>query len=165
MNENIGFRSWYYFRMGWATYFAFIFAAINTLTVTYFLAIERYPFLSGIFPNFIQYVVIVSAIGVPLLVVIGYIHYKRTVAFKSEVDVIMESNPYQRRNIVNITLVLHSIIQTNQLLLKLSKNEKLSETEIGEINSKSDEISKFVGSRTFKNLDDMNYIQKNLRDK
>ena len=164
MNENIGFRSWYYFRMGWATYFAFIFAAINTLTVTYFLAIERYPFLSGIFPNFIQYVVIVSAIGVPLLVVIGYIHYKRTVAFKSEVDVIMESNPYQRRNIVNITLVLHSIIQTNQLLLKLSKNEKLSEMEIGEINSKIDEISKFVGSRTFKNLDDMNYIQKNLRD-
>jgi len=103
MNENIGFRSWYYFRMGWATYFAFIFAAINTLTVTYFLAIERYPFLSGIFPSFLQYVVIVSAIGVPLLVVIGYIHYKRTVAFKSEIDVIMESNPYQRRNIVNIT--------------------------------------------------------------
>ena len=164
MNENVGFRSWYYFRMGWATYFAFIFAAINTLTVTYFLAIERYPFLSGIFPNFIQYVVIVSAIGVPLLVVIGYIHYKRTVAFKSEIDVIMESNPYQRRNIVNITLILQSIIQTNQLLLKLSKNEKLSETEIGEISSKIDEISKFVGGRTFKNLDDMNYIQKNLRD-
>ena len=165
MNENVGFRSWYYFRMGWATYFAFIFAAINTLTVTYFLAIERYPVLTGIFPNFLQYVVIVSAVGVPLLVVIGYIHYKRTVAFKSEIDVIMESNPYQRRNIVNITLILKSIIQTNQLLLKLSKNEKLSETEIGEINSKIDEISKFVGSRTFKNLDDMNYIQKNLRDK
>jgi hypothetical protein len=164
MNENVGFRSWYYFRMGWATYFAFIFAAINTLTVTYFLAIERYPVLTGIFPSFLQYVVIVSAVGVPLLVVIGYIHYKRTVAFKSEIDVIMESNPYQRRNIVNITLILQSIIQTNQLLLKLSKNEKLSETEIGEINSKIDEISKFVGGRTFKNLDDMNYIQKNLRD-
>ena len=163
MNENVGFRSWYYFRMGWATYFAFIFAAVNTLTVTYFLAIERYPFLSGIFPNFLQYVVIVSAIGVPLLVVIGYIHYKRTVAFKSEIDVIMESNPYQRRNIVNITLILQAIMQTNQLLLKLSKNEKLSETEIAEINSKIDEISKFVDSRTFKNLDDMNYIQKNAK--
>ena len=164
MNENIGFRSWYYFRMGWATYFAFIFAAINTLTVTYFLAIERYPVLTGIFPNFLQYVVIVSAVGVPLLVVIGYIHYKRTVAFKSEIDVIMESNPYQRRNIVNITLILQSIIQTNQLLLKLSKNEKLSETEIGEINSKIAEISKFVSNRTFKNSSDMEYIQKSIRD-
>ena len=165
VKNSPSFRGWFYFRMGWATYFAFIFAAINTLTVTYFLAIERYPFLTGIFPNFLQYVVIVSAIGVPLLVVIGYIHYKRTVAFKSEIDVIMESNPYQRRNIVNITLILQAIMQTNQLLLKLSKNEKLSETEIAEINSKIDEISKFVDSRTFKNLDDMNYIQKNLRDK
>ena len=44
--------------MGWSTYFAFIFAAVNTLTVTYFLAIERYPFLTTIFPSFLQYIVI-----------------------------------------------------------------------------------------------------------
>ena len=163
-NENMGFRSWYYFRMGWGTYFAFIFAAINTLTVTYYLAIERIPTLITIFPNFLQYILIISAIGVPLLIIVGYIHYKRTLAFKSEIDVTMESNPYQRRNIVNITLILESIMKTNQLLLKLSKNEKLSETEIGEINSKIDEISKFVNVRTFKNTSDMNYLQKNVRD-
>ncbi len=163
-NENIGFRSWYYFRMGWGTYFAFIFAAINTLTVTYYLAIERIPTLITIFPNFFQYILIISAIGVPLLIIVGYIHYKRTLAFKSEIDVTMESNPYQRRNIVNMTLILESILKTNQLLLKLSKNEKLSETEIGEINSKIAEISKFVSNRTFKNSSDMEYIQKSIRD-
>ena len=164
MNENRGFRSWYYFRMGWGTYFAFIFAAINTLTVTYFLAIENYPSLTAIFPSFIQYVLIISSIGVPLLIIVGYIHYKRTLAFKSEIDIVVESNPYQRRNIVNIHLILESIMQTNQLLLKLSKNEKLSEMEIGEINSKIAEISKFVNSRTFKNSSDMKYLQKNVRD-
>ncbi len=163
-NENIGFRSWYYFRMGWGTYFAFIFAAINTLTVTYYLAIERVPSLVAIFPNFFQYILIISSIGIPLLIIVGYIHYKRTLAFKSEIDVIVESNPYQRRNIVNLNLILESILETNQLLLKLSKNEKLSETEIGEVNSKIDEISKFVKSRTFKNSSDMKYIQKNIRD-
>ena len=163
-NENMGFRSWYYFRMGWGTYFAFVFAAINTLTVTYYLAIERVPSLVAIFPNFFQYILIISSIGIPLLIIVGYIHYKRTLAFKSEIDVTMESNPYQRRNIVNITLILESIMKTNQLLLKLSKNEKLSETEIGEINSKIDEISKFVNVRTFKNTSDMNYLQKNVRD-
>ena len=163
-NENIGFRSWYYFRMGWGTYFAFIFAAINTLVVTYYLAIERVPALLTIFPNFLQYILIISAIGVPLLIIVGYIHYKRTLAFKSEIDIVVESNPYQRRNIVNIHLILESIMQTNQLLLKLSKNEKLSETEIGEMNSKIDEISKFVNGRTFKNTFDMNYLQKNVRD-
>ena len=164
MNENRGFRSWYYFRMGWGTYFAFIFAAINTLVVTYYLAIERVPALLTIFPNFLQYILIISAIGVPLLIIVGYIHYKRTLAFKSEIDIVVESNPYQRRNIVNIHLILESIMQTNQLLLKLSKNEKLSEMEIGEINSKIAEISKFVNSRTFKNSSDMEYIQKSVQD-
>ena len=163
-NENIGFRSWYYFRMGWGTYFAFIFAAINTLTVTYFLAIENYPALSTIFPNFFQYILIISCIGIPLLIIVGYVHYKRTVAFKSEIDIVLESNPYQRRNVVNISLILESILRTNQLLLKLSKNEKLSETEVGEINSKIDEISKFVNNRTFKDTSDMQYLQKNVRD-
>jgi len=164
MNENRGFRSWYYFRMGWGTYFAFIFAAINTLVVTYYLAIERVPALLTIFPNFLYYVLIISSIGVPLLIIVGYIHYKRTLAFKSEIDIVVESNPYQRRNIVNIHLILESIMETNQLLLKLSKNEKLSETEIGEINSKIAEISKFVNSRTFKNSSDMEYIQKSVQD-
>ena len=163
-NENIGFRSWYYFRMGWGTYFAFIFAAINTLVVTYYLAIERVPALLTIFPNFLQYILIISTIGVPLLIIVGYIHYKRTLAFKSEIDIVVESNPYQRRNIVNIHLILESIMETNLLLLKLSKNEKLSETEIGEINSKIAEISKFVNSRTFKNSSDMQFIQKSVRD-
>ena len=164
MNENRGFRSWYYFRMGWGTYFAFIFAAINTLVVTYYLAIERVPALLTIFPNFLYYVLIISSIGVPLLIIVGYIHYKRTLAFKSEIDIVVESNPYQRRNIVNLHLILESIMKTNQLLLKLSKNEKLSETEIGEINSKIAEISKFVNSRTFKNSSDMEYIQKSVQD-
>jgi hypothetical protein len=39
------FRAWFYFRNGWSMYFAFIFAAINTLTVTYYLAIDEIPFL------------------------------------------------------------------------------------------------------------------------
>ena len=50
MNKNnLLFRAWYYFRMGWSTYFAFILAAINTLTVTYFLAIDNYPSLKSVF--------------------------------------------------------------------------------------------------------------------
>ena len=163
-NENLGFRSWYYFRMGWSTYFAFIFAAINTLTVTYYLAIERVPVLVTIFPNFVQYVLIISCIGIPLLVIVGYIHYKRTVAFKSEVDVIMESNPYQRRNVVNISLITESIMVTNQLLLKLSKKENLTDEELDELSKKVKEVSNHVQSRTFKNSVDMDYMQKRVRE-
>ena len=78
MGKNLGFRGWYYFRQGWSLYFAFIFAAINTLTVTYFLAIERIPFLTTIFPSFIHYVVITSSVAIPILVLVGYAHWKNS---------------------------------------------------------------------------------------
>ena len=54
MAKYTGFRAWFYLRQGWSTYVAFIFAALNTLTVTYFLAIENYPGLKSIFPTFLS---------------------------------------------------------------------------------------------------------------
>ena len=51
MEKNLTFRGWFYFRTGWATYFAFIVAAVNALTVTFFLAIDKYPTLSVIFSH------------------------------------------------------------------------------------------------------------------
>ena len=101
MGKNPGFRAWFYFRQGWSTYFAFIFAAVNTLTVTYYLAIENYPFLQGIFPTFEQYIVIIAFVGVPILVGVGYAHYKKTPSYRAETDVWMESNPYQARVLLN----------------------------------------------------------------
>ena len=56
VKNNLGFRSWYYFRTGWSTYFAFILAALNTLTVTYYLAVEKIPVLNIIFPSFAYYI-------------------------------------------------------------------------------------------------------------
>ena len=106
MTTSTGFRGWFYFRMGWSTYFAFILAAINTLTVTYFLAIDNYPILNTIFPSFEIYVLIITSIGIPLLIFIGYSHYKKTKAFRSEVDVLLETNPVLRRNAVNTDIIL-----------------------------------------------------------
>ena len=158
--ENAGFRGWFYFRMGWATYFAFIFAAINTLTVTYFLAIERYPFLTDIFPNFIQYVIVVSSIGIPLLVVVGYVHYKRTKAFQAETAVHAETNPYQRRNIVNITLMLSLIMKVNDMMVKMAKNEKLTSKDIEEVEKLQNEVKKFTSERKFSNKKDLEFLRK-----
>ena len=76
----------------------------------------------------------------------------------------MESNPYQRRNIVNLSLIVDSIIMTNQLLVKLSKKEELSTDELNNINKKLKEISKLVESRTFQSSIDMDYMQKNIRE-
>ena len=87
-------RAWFYFRMGWSTYLVFLFAAINTLVVTYYLAIEKIPILVSIFPTFTHYVSIALVLVIPLAIIIGYIHFKKSLIFSSEVDVSVESNPY-----------------------------------------------------------------------
>ena len=162
MRKSRSFRSWYYFRQGWSTYFAFIFAAINTLTVTYYLAIERYPLLSQIFTSFLQYVLIISAVGVPLLIVIGYAHYKKTGAFKSEADVMVESNPYQCRQLVNLQIILTLTLQISDMILKLSKNEKLTDKQIYEISKLQNDLSSFINKRTFSSQMDSEFLKKEV---
>ena len=162
MRNTLPFRSWFYFRMGWSTYFAFIFAAINTLTVTYFLAIERYPELSAIFPSFTQYVLIITIIGVPLLIVVGYVHYKRTLAYRAEVDVALESNPYQVRNVVNNSINVELALRMFEMILKLSKNQKLTENEIAELTNTHKKFLDLNASRSFTNKIDIDYVRKNI---
>ena len=162
MSRNLVFRSWFYFRTGWQTYFAFILAAINTLTVTYFLAIENYPSLQTVFPTFEIYILITISIGIPLLVFIGYVHFKRSRSFKSEADVLIESNPYQRRNTVNSEIILRLNLQLMSTLLKVAKKEDLSEEEIEEMTQLHDEILKLSKDRTLTDNIDMNFLKKEI---
>ena len=160
MAENSLFRAWFYFRNGWSMYFAFIFAAINTLTVTYFLAIERAPALQTIFPSFFQYVSIVSLIGVPLLIGIGYAHWKRTKARKAEVDIGFETNPYQRRFVVNTEIILHLNMTLIEMLMRSTSGEKLTENEIKKIQAYKDDIENHIKQRTFRNQKDYQFFKK-----
>ena len=147
MKKNIGFRGWYYFRTGWSVYLAFIFAAVNTLTVTYFLAIENYPILKEVFPSFSHYIVIVVAIGIPCLVLIGYAHFKRTASFKAEADITIETNPHLRRILQNTEVLLPSYIALLELVVKLSKNEKLSEDDMNQISNLKNKLDEHIKER------------------
>ena len=164
MSTSTGFRGWFYFRMGWSTYFAFILAAINTLTVTYFLAVDNYPTLKIIFPSFEIYVLILISIGVPLLIFVGYSHYKKTKAFRSEMDVLVESNPFLRRNTVNADIILRFNINLINLVLKLSK-DTISEDELNDMKKAQKEITDLIKNRTLFNNLDIDYINKKIREK
>ncbi len=148
MGNNLAFRAWFYFRQGWSTYFAFIFAAINTLTVTYFLAIDKYPLLNNIFPSFLTYVLVVVSIGIPILVSVGYVHFKRSNAFKAEADINIEANPHFRRILSNTELLFPILIKLLEFNTKISNNEKLSESEIKELNSLRDIIKNHMDKNT-----------------
>ena len=147
MKKNIGFRGWYYFRTGWSVYFAFIFAAVNTLTVTYFLAIENYPVLKEIFPSFLHYIVIASVVGIPFLILIGYAHFKRTASFKAEADIMIEANPHWRRILQNTEVLLPSYVALLELVVKLSKNEKLSEDDMNQISNLKNNLDEHIKKR------------------
>jgi len=160
MKQNLGFRAWFYFRQGWATYFAFIFAAINTLTVTYYLAIEKYPFLNDIFPTFLHYVIIIVAIGVPLLIGIGYAHFKKTPSYRAETDVTMETDPYRRRMVVNSEISVVLNLKLTEMLLQLLKNEKIEKPQIDEIMNLKNILSELVKERSFSNKKDLEFYKK-----
>ena len=133
-------------------------AAINVLTVTYFLAIENYPVLQAIFPTFGHYIAIVVGTGVPLLVLVGYFHYKRSQAYVAEADINIEANPYWYKIPPgwNKEVVFPLYLNMINLMLKMSKNEKLT----------SDEIEKMSDiQKSLSNLIDGGYVGKPVRMK
>ena len=144
------FRSWFYFRTGWSTYFAFILGAVNTLTVTYYLAIEKAPFLKEIFPTFISYVAIATVIVIPVLTAIGYVHFKKSNSYKAEADIGVEANPHFLRLIQNTEAILPFYIEILELLTKLSQNEKLTDEEINRISKLKMELKDYMSKRTLK---------------
>ena len=160
MRQNLGFRSWFYFRTGWSMYFAFILSAINTLTVTYYLAVEKVPMLVEIFPSFLHYVVIFVGIGFPILVITGYAHYKKTSARKAEVDINVETNPYMIRVLVNSEYILKLNLTLSNVLLKLQTSQKLSETDIKEISDIQNELKSFMKDRNVSKERDLDFFRK-----
>ena len=163
MGKNPFFRAWFYFRQGWSVYFAFIFAAINTLTVTYYLAIDNYPFLKSIFPSFEQYIMILVLVGVPLLVCVGYAHYKKTPSFRAEADIFWESNPYQGRLLINTQLSLELNMKLTSILLKLSSKQEVTQKEIDELTNLQSKFLEHMNTRTISNKKDQSYFKENYK--
>ena len=147
MEKNLAFRGWFYFRTGWATYFAFIVAGINALTVTFFLAIESYPSLSVIFPTFFHYILIVVSIGVPVLVIVGYIHFKKSKSFRAEQDILIETSPHIRRILQNTEVLLPSYLKLTELMIKLSENKQLTDKELEEASELQKQLSEHIKKR------------------
>ena len=129
------FRYWYYLRQGYLVYFSFIFAVVNTLTVTYFLAIEKAAFLKEIFPTFPIYAAYLVVIGVPLLVFSGYYHFKKVPAYKSEMETNIESNPYTYKLTPGhqLEVVMPFYLTMSNFLVKISKNEEISDAELEQL--------------------------------
>ena len=160
MKQNIGFRGWFYFRQGWSTYFAFIFAAINTMVVTYYLAIDNIPILKTVFPTFYIYLAITASLGIPLLIFIGYAHQKKTASYKAEVDVHYESNPHALRTYNDVELNLQLNLKLIDLLvINYEKNDSTNE-QLEELLKLKKEIETYFIDRKIDRKIDLQYFKK-----
>lgn len=162
---DLAYRVWYYFRNGWSIYFAFILGAVNTLIVTYYLAIERAPFLKDVFPTFTIYVITATVIGIPILTTVGYVHWKKSGARRAEVDVNYEANPYEARTMVNTEMVLKLSLELAELVIKLQNQKQVSDDEINALVKQIREIEEFSKKRTFSNKLDIKYIRTETQER
>lgn len=120
---------------------------INTLTVTYYLAIEKAPFLKEVFPSFIHYAIIIVAVAVPVLVLTGFTHYKKIPGYKSEAEVNVEANPYQYK--LPPGYWLHVIMPwyrlQSEMLMKIMENKKLTDEEISKMKEVQKKMDHLLG--------------------
>ena len=99
-------------------------------------------------------------IGVPLLTFVGYIHYRRSPAYTSEVGLTWTSNPYQARNLINGELSLKLNLALLKITVKSFQNEKFEPEEFEEILRVKKEIEKLNEERTFWNKKDFDTIHR-----
>jgi hypothetical protein len=132
MRKTLPFRAWYYFRMGYGTYMTFIVATINVMVTVYYLAIKNIPDLQLIFPNFTVWFITLIFTGGPLAVFLGWLHLKKSPAFRSETEVGVEANPYYYKLPPGFwkDALVPVMLQTMKLNIKLLNKETLSEQEI-----------------------------------
>jgi hypothetical protein len=143
---RLAFRSWFYFRAGYSTYLSFVLAAVNTLVVVYYLAIQNIPALETVFPSLTLFSVVVISAVVPFGVFLGWLHMKRSPAWRSEVDVQVEANPYYYKMPPGYwkEAITPLYLQLLRLNLKILDGEKLTPEERKEIQDLAGKLEELI---------------------
>jgi len=137
------FRSWFYLRVGYGIYIAFLIGFVSNIIVIYKLAIADTSLVS-VFPHLTEFAILAVLIASPLSVIIGLYHMRRTAAFAADATVSMEANPYVYKIIPGkereVTIPLS--IMTARVLLKLAGDKLTPEEkqELEEVLAKADKL-------------------------
>lgn len=141
-----GFRLFYYFRIGYGTYLAMFIGVANVLTTTYFLAGKRIPWVQQIFPNFESYVIFCVAVGVPTVVIVGWLHFKKMGTYTQEVAISQQYSPYNYKFApgYNREVFAPSYLAILDLNIKRMRGEKLTEEELDKIKSLEAKLKELI---------------------
>src|SRR5437588_4374667 len=141
--ERLLFRSWFYLRVGYVTYIAFLIGFVSNIIVIYKLAVADTSLVS-VFPHLTEFAVIAVVIASPISVIIGLFHMRRTAAFAADASVSTEANPYVYKIVPGkereVTVPLS--ILTARVLLKLAEDRLTTDEkrELEEVLTKADKL-------------------------
>ena len=148
--RKLPFRSWFYLRTGYTIYIALLLGIVNALTTTYYLAIKSIPSLQAVFPDFTTYVLTIVLIGIPLTITIGYFHYKRSLAFSSEADIQIESNPWYYKIPPGYwkEVFVPTYLELLRMNLKIAKKDEIDENDIKKFQELEDKLKQLMEGKT-----------------
>lgn len=150
MNKKTkGFRLFYYFRLGYGTYLAMFIGLINVLTTTYFLAGKNITWLHEIFPSFESYILSCIIIGTPIVVIAGWLHFKKIGTYTQEVAISQQFSPYNYKFPpgFNKEVFGPSYLAILQLNIKRINGEKLTKEELESILSLEKKLTDLIDGR------------------
>lgn len=88
------FRAWFYFRQGYNLYLAFLIGFASNIIVLFRLGVQDNKYLAPIFPSLTIFTLVGLLVAIPVGIVAGLFHMKRTAAFAADASVQTEANPY-----------------------------------------------------------------------
>lgn len=142
-------NSWLYFRTGYSYYFVFLISGLNALMIAYFVVILGSDCSAGeslndqgkilcairfMFPHFGYFVLFAIGAGVPLLMTVGYIHYKKH-QLGTHAFIEWHKNPYQK-----ITFELYL-----EMISELKERNKFNEGKLKRLNVLEANIRRLMG--------------------
>jgi len=92
--RKVLFRAWFYFRTGYNLYLAFLVGFASNIVVLYRLGVSDNKYLAPIFPSLSLFTILALVIALPVGILAGLYHMKRTGAFAADASVATEANPY-----------------------------------------------------------------------
>jgi uncharacterized membrane-anchored protein len=105
-------------------------------------------------------VVFFILIGVPILITAGLIHFKKTSARKAEVDISIETNPYQLRYLVNSEVLLNLNLRIAKIVLDTEQGKKIEKSDMDKLQEILDTTEDFLKNRTVAKERDLEFFKK-----
>lgn len=118
--KRILIRRWFHFCIGYSTYLSFSMSLLGYFSAISYFTVKSIPLPEVLFPDIQRFVFFALVVVLPLGILFGCFHYKRSPFYETKQTIGIESNPYPTERLPPIQVAAW------KLYLELSRNKRLS---------------------------------------